>query len=190
MLKDVMKALTLRKPITMTTTALTSGTFAARIARSQRLHALRVAGLATAGWESVDHYVNAGLFKTYGLDVQTTMLPDAAAAAAALSDGVADVALTDILTAVQARARKLSVQFVAVTGGMDYGFVALAPVIDAKGYAMARFARALRENTDASYVDSRDLQALIDRLAAEKLVDKAFPAQELISRVAIMSGVR
>jgi hypothetical protein len=185
-----MKALTLRKPITMTTTALTSGTFAARIARSQRLHVLRVAGLATAGWVSVDHYVKAGLFKTYGLDVQTMMLPDAAAAAAALSDGVADVALTDILTAVQARARKIPVQFIAVTGGMDYGYIAHASVIDANAYPMARFARALREHSDASYVDSRDLQALIDRFATEKLVDEAFPAQELISRVAIMSGTR
>jgi hypothetical protein len=185
-----MKALTLRKPITMTTTALTSGTFAARIARSQRLHVLRVAGLAMDGWASVDHYVEAGLFKTYGLDVQATMLPDAAAVAAALSGGAADVVLTDTLTAVQACARKIPVQFVAVTGGMDYGYVALASVIDAKAYPMARFARALRENTDASYVDSRDLQALIDRFATEKLVDKAFPAQELISRVAIMSGTR
>ena len=174
-----MKALTLRKPLTMTTTALTSGTFAARIARSQRLHVLRVAGLATAGWESVDHYVKAGLFKTYGLDVQTTMLPGAAAAVGALTDGVADVALTDTLSAVQACARKIPVQFLAMTGGMDYGYVALASVIDAKGYPMMRFARALRENTDASYVDSRDLQALIDRFATEKLVDEAFPAQEL-----------
>jgi hypothetical protein len=189
-LKDIMKALTLRKPITMTTTALTSGTFAARIARSQRLHVLRVAGLAMAGWECVDHYVEAGIFKTYGLDVRTTMLPDAAAGIAALSDGVVDVALTDTLTAVQACARKAPVQFVAITGGMDYGYVALAPAIGTKGYPMMRFARALRENTDASYVDSRDLQALIDRFAAEKVLDKAFPAQELISRVATMFGTR
>jgi hypothetical protein len=189
-LKDIMKALTLRKPITMTTTALTTGTFAARIARSQRLHALRVAGFATAGWESLDHYVKAGLFKTYGLDVETTMFSDAAAVVAALSDGVADVALTDTLTAVQACARKIPVQFVAISGGMDYGYLALASVVEAKGYPMTRFARALRENTDASYVDSRDLQALIDRFAAEKLVDEVFPAQELISRVATMSGTR
>jgi hypothetical protein len=190
MLKDVMKALTLRKPITMTTTALTSGTFAARIARSQRLHALHVAALATPGWESVDHYVKTGLFKTSGLDVQTTMLTEAAAAVAAVTESVADVALLDTLTAVQACARNVPVQFVAVSGGLDYGYVALATVIEAKGYAMARFARALRENTDATYVDSRGLQALIDRFATEKLIDKAFPAQQLISRVAMMSGVR
>jgi hypothetical protein len=189
-LKDIMKALTLRKPTTMTTTALTSGTFAARIARSQRLHPLRVAGFATAGWESLDRCVNAGLFKTYGLDVETTLLPNAAAVAAALSDGVADVGLVDILTAVQACARKIPVQFLAMTGAMDYGFVALASVIDAKGYPMMRFARALRENTDAIYVDAGDLQALIDWFAVEKLVDDAFPAQELVGRVAIMSGTR
>jgi hypothetical protein len=185
-----MKALSLRKPITMTTTALTSGTFAARIARSQRLHALRVAGVATAGWESVGHSVEAGLFKTYGLDVQTTLLPGAPAGLAALSDGTADVALVDTLAAIQACARKIPVQFVAITGGMDYAYVALAPVIVAKGYPMARFARALRENTDASYVDVSDLQVLIDRFAAEKLIDSGFPTQELISHVAIMSGTR
>jgi ABC-type amino acid transport substrate-binding protein len=190
MLKDVMKALTLRKPITMTTTALTSGTFAARIARSQRLHVLRVAGAATAGWERIDRDAKAGLFKTFGLDVQTTLLPDAAAAIAALSNGVADVALTDTLTAVQACARNVPVQFVAITGAMDAGYVALAPAIDAKAYAMARFARALRENTAARYVDAGELQALIDRFGAEKLIESAFPAQQLISRVAIMSGVR
>jgi hypothetical protein len=187
-LKDVMKALTLRKPITMTTTALTTGTFAARIARSQRLYALRLAGIATAGWEGVDRLVDAGVFKAYALDVQMTMFPDAEAAVAALSDGIADIAFIDILTVVQAFARKIPVQFVAMTAGLDFGYVALGPVIDAKDYPMKRFARALRDSTDASYVESRDLQAIIDRFAAEKLVDAAFPAQELISRVAIMSG--
>jgi hypothetical protein len=61
------------------------------------------------------------------------MLAGAAAAVGALTDGVADVALTDTLSAVQACARKIPVQFLAMTGGMDYGYVALASVIDAKG---------------------------------------------------------
>jgi ABC-type phosphate/phosphonate transport system substrate-binding protein len=190
MLNDVMKALTIRKPIALTTTSMCSGTFAARIARSQRQHVLRVAGVATAGWENVGQAVNAGLFKAYGVDVQTTILPDAAAAVDALTGGVADVAWTDTLTAVRAGARNIPVQFVAITAGLDAGYVALASAIDANAYAMARFARALRDNSYATYVDPRDLQARIDRFASEQLIDRSFPAQAQISRVAVMSGTR
>jgi hypothetical protein len=189
-LKDAMEALTARKPITLTTTAMCSGTFAARIARSQRLRELRITGSEASGWGRAGHSVEASRLKMYGLDVRATLLPDAEAAIAALSDGLADVAFTDTLTAVRARARKIPVQFVAIIGGMEYGYVALASAIDAKGYAMARLARALRENIDASYVNSRALQALIDRFTAEKLVEKPVAADELISRVAMMSGTK
>jgi hypothetical protein len=190
MLSDVMKALTTRRPIVLTTTSLCSGAFTARIARTQRLHGLRIAGFAMAGWERLQHDVEAGLFRGYGLDVQAMTLPGAAEAAAAISDGIADVAFTNTLTAVRAYAQQIPMQFIAIRDGMDFGYVALPPVIDAKHYAMARFARALRENAYAGYVDSRDLQVVVDKFAAEKLIDKPFSAQEQISRFAVMSGTR
>jgi hypothetical protein len=189
-LKDAMEALTARKPITLTTTAMCSGTFAARIARSQRLRELRITGSESSGWGRPGNYVEASRLKAYGLDVRATISPDAEAAIAALSDGLADVAFTDSLTAVRARARNIPVQFITIIGGMENGYVALASVIDAKGYAMARLARALRENIGANYVDARALQALIDRFAAEKLVERAVTAGDLISSVAIMSGTK
>ncbi len=190
MLNDVMKALTTRKPVSLTTTSLCSGAFTARIARTQRLHVLRIAGFALAGWERLDHDVKAGLFKAYGLDVQTTTLPTAADAAATISDDLADVAFTDTLTAVRAHARKIPLQFLALREGMDFGYVALAQVIDTKHYAMARFTRALRNNAYADYVDARTLQTVIDRFAAAKLIGEPFAAQDQISRFAVLSGTR
>jgi hypothetical protein len=190
MLNDVMQALTTRKPISLTTTSLCSGSFTARIARTQRLHVLRIAGFAMAGWERLDHDVKAGLFRAYGLDVQATTLPDAAAAAAAISDDIADVAFTDSLTAVRAHAQRIPMQFIAIRDGMDFGYVGLAPVIEAKHYAMARFTRALRDKAYAGYVDSHTLQMVVDKFAAEKLIDEPFSVQEQISRFAVMSGTR
>jgi hypothetical protein len=190
MLNDVMKALTTRKPLSLTTTSLCSGTFAARIARTQRLHVLRVAGFVMAGWERLDHDVKAGLFKAYGLDVRATTLPNAAEAAAAISDDIADVAFTDTLTAVRAYAQKIPMQFIAIRDGMDFGYVGLTQVIEAKHYAMARFTRALRENGYAGYVNSSNLQMVVDKFAAEKLIAEPLSVQEQISRFAVLSGTR
>jgi hypothetical protein len=190
MLNDAMKALTSRRPIALTTTALCSGAFTARIAREQRMHVLRVAGFALASWERLDHDIKTGFFKTYGLDVHGTTFADAAEALAAVSDNVADVAFTDTLTAVQAYTREIPLQFLAIRDGMDFGYVGLPQVIDAKHYAMARFTRALRNSGYAHYVDPGDLQIAVDRFAAEKLIDKPFAAQEQISRFAVLSGTR
>jgi hypothetical protein len=190
MLSDVMKALTTRRPLVLTTTSLCSGAFTARIARTQRLHVLRIAGFAMASWERLHHDVEAGLFKAYGLDVQATTLAGAAEAAAAISGEIADVAFTDTLTAVRAYAHQIPLQFIAIRDGMDFGYVGLPQVIDAKHYAMARFTRALRENAFAGYVDSRQLQIVVDNFATEKLIDKPFSAQEQISRFAVMTGTR
>jgi hypothetical protein len=190
MLSDVMKALTTRRPIVLTTTSLCSGAFTARIARTQRLHELRITGFAMAGWERLDHDVKAGLFKAYGLDVQATTVQDAREAAAAISADLADVAFMDTLTAVRAHAEHIPVQFVAIRDGMDFGYVALSQVLEAKHYAMARFTRALREHAYASYVDPHDLQIVVDTFAAEKLIEGPFSAQEQISRFAVISGTR
>ncbi len=185
-----MKALTTRKPISLTTTSMCSGPFAARIARSQRLRELRVAAVPGGTWERAAAAVDAGLFKTYGLDVRTTIVADGAAALAALSGGAADVAFADTVTAIRAHADHPSLQFVAIGAGTDEAYVALAAAIDAKRYAMSRFARALRANAFAGYADERELQALLDRLAAEKTIGATIPAHDLISRVAEMSGTR
>jgi hypothetical protein len=190
MLNDVMKALTTRRPIVLTTTSLCSGAFTARIARTQRLHALRIAGFAMAGWERLDLDIKAGLFRNYGLDVQATTLSNAAEAVAAISDGVADVAFTDTLTAARASAQQIPMQFIAIREGMDFSYVALEQVIDARHYAMARFTRALRDKAYADYVDERQLQMAVDRFAAEQLIDKPFSVQKQISGVAVMSGTR
>jgi hypothetical protein len=48
----------------------------------------------------------------------------------------------------------------------------------------------LRESGAASYVEVGDLQSLIDRFASEQLIGEGFPAQDQISRVAVMSGTR
>jgi ABC-type phosphate/phosphonate transport system substrate-binding protein len=189
-LNEAMKALTVRKPIMLTTTSMCSGPFAARVAREQRLHALRVAGWSSDAWTRLLGDVESGLLKTYGLDVQTTTLPDAASAIAAVADGSADVAFTDTLTALRTFAHNAALQFVAVSPGMDDGYVALAPVIAARSYPMTRFARALRKHAAAAYVDARDLQALVDRLVAERAIDAPFAAEAHVSRVAVMSGTR
>jgi hypothetical protein len=55
---------------------------------------------------------------------------------------------------------------------------------------MTRFARALRKHAAAAYVDAHDLQALVDRLAAERAIDATFTAEEHVSRVAVLSGTR
>jgi hypothetical protein len=189
-LHDVMKALTTRKPIAMTTTSLCSGAFAARIARTQRLHILRIAVNATPVWERIGKRVNAGLFKSYGVDVQTTIVANAAAALTAVREDAADLAFVDTAMVIRECAAGADLQFVALIGEADDAFVALAPAIDARAYAMARFARALREHQFADYVDARDLQARFDRAAAEESIDRPFPAAAHISRVAMLSGTR
>lgn len=190
LLNNAMRALTTRKPIALTTTSLCSGAFTARIARSQRLRELRVAGCTIGDWARVERDAQTGVFKRCGLDVQTATLPTAAAAVAALSDRLADVAYIDALSAVQACARTNSLQFIAMSSRMTYAYVAIAPVIDAKGYSLARFARALRDTADAVYVESRDLQALVDGFAAEALTDAVFSANDHISSIAVLSGTR
>ncbi len=190
MLNDAMRALTTRRPIVLTTTSLCSGAFTARIAREQRLHVLRIAGFPMAGWEKLSCDIQAGRFREYGLDVQAATLSGAAEAVAAISEDTADVAFTDTLTAARAYAQRLPLQFVAMRDGMDFGYVGLPHVLEAKHYAIARFTRALRDNAYAGYVDRGDLQATVDRFAREKLIDSVPSAQELISRFAVISGTR
>lgn len=296
---------------------------------AQTLQTLRVVGIPIDGWKSVYYGVKSGLFKRFGLDIQTTLSPSGAAAAAALSGGAADIAYTNTLTAVQAHTHNIPMQFVAtgnfllpgksptlmlvskdspiktghdmngktlgsgslrdinsiasfawidktggdsstvkvievpsstgaaalethrvdavtlnepaaslalatgnvrvlaqpydaISGGMAAGLVALTPAIEAKADAMTRFAKAMHEAsawtnahqaetiplvaeytnidpeviakgarfTDADYLETRYLQPLIDIFAKYKVIDKTFPAQEMIASVAVKAPGR
>jgi len=293
-------------------------------APAQTLATVRVVGPPNDGYKAVYYGVKSGIFKKYGLDVQTTIVPSGAAAAAALSGGSADVAYTNILTLIQAhthaipmvfvapgnvllkgksptltlvapdspiktgrdmngkilgsaslrdinaaatldwidknggdsstvkvvevptsagasfleshradavtlnepgaslaiaagKARVLAQPFDAVGAGMTAGFAAMEPYVLANRDVMVRFVKAMREAsaytnthlaetvplvagysgidpdviakgarfTDADFLEPRLLQPLIDMCAKYGLIDKAFPAQDVISVVAV-----
>jgi NitT/TauT family transport system substrate-binding protein len=295
-----------------------------RTVRAQDIQTLRVVGQANDGFKSVYYGVKSGLFKKYGLDVQTTMSASGAAAAAALIGGAADIAYTNILTVVQAHAHNVPMVFVAtgnfllsgksptlmlvrkdspiktgrdmngktlgsaslrdinaaasfawidkaggdsstvrvvevpasagaafleqnradavtlnepaaslalatgavrvlaqpydaIIGGLAAGLVAMMPYIEANCDVMTRFAKAMHEAsmwtnthqaetipmvagysgidpeiiakgarfTDADYVEPRYIQPLITLFAKYGLIDKTFPAQDIISSVAL-----
>jgi NitT/TauT family transport system substrate-binding protein len=295
-----------------------------RAAIGQSLQTLRVVGQANDGFKGVYYGVRSGLFKKYGLDVQTIMSASGAVAATALSGGTADIAYTNILTVVQAHAHNIPMAFVAtgnfllpgksptltlvlkdspiksgrdmngktlgsgslrdinaaatfawvdktggdsstirvvevpasagaafleqhrvdavtlnepsaslalangtvrvlaqpydaISGGMAAGLAALTPYVDANRDVMVRFAKAMHEAsmwtnahqsdtvqmvadytgidpeviakgarfTDADYVEPRYIQPLIALFAKYGLIDKVFPAQDIISSVAL-----
>jgi NitT/TauT family transport system substrate-binding protein len=77
------------------------------------LPVVRVVGPPNDGFKAVFYAVKSGIFKKYGLDVQTSIVASGAAAAAALSGGAADVAYTNILTLMQAHTHNVPMVFVA-----------------------------------------------------------------------------
>jgi NitT/TauT family transport system substrate-binding protein len=77
------------------------------------LTVVRAVGPPNDGFKAVFYGVKSGIFKKYGLDVQTSIVASGAAAAAALSGGAADVAYTNILTLVQAWTHNVPMVFVA-----------------------------------------------------------------------------
>ena len=82
-------------------------------ATGQTLPVVRVVGPANDGYKAVFYGVRSGIFKKYGIDVQTTIVASGAAAAAALGGGSADVAYTNILTLIQAHSHNVPMVFVA-----------------------------------------------------------------------------
>ncbi len=85
-----------------------------RVAQSQSaLTVVRAVGPPNDGFKAVYYAQKAGIFKKYGLDVQTSIVASGAAAAAALSGGAADIAYTNILTLVQAHTHNVPMTFVA-----------------------------------------------------------------------------
>jgi NitT/TauT family transport system substrate-binding protein len=87
--------------------------FALHAAFAQSPATVRVVGPPNDGYKAVYYAVKAGIFKKYGLDVQTSIVASGAAAAAALSGGGADVAYTNILTLIQAHTHNVPMVFVA-----------------------------------------------------------------------------
>jgi NitT/TauT family transport system substrate-binding protein len=288
------------------------------------LPVVRVVGPPNDGYKAVYYAVKAGIFKKYGLDVQTSIVTSGAAAAAAISGGGADVAYTNILTLIQAhthnvpmvfvaagnlqvpgtsqtktivaadstiksgkdligktlgsaslrdinaaatlawidktggdsktvkvvevpasagaafleehradaitlnepavsqavatgKARVLAQPYDAVGAGMTAGFAAMAPYVTANRDVMERFAKAMHESSlytnahpadtvdlvaqysgvapdvvaksvrfnDAEYLEPRYLQPMIELCARYNLIDRSFPAQDVISPVAV-----
>jgi NitT/TauT family transport system substrate-binding protein len=94
-----------------------------RVARAQSATTpatLRVVGPPNDGFKSIFWGVSSGIYKKYGLDVEITIVPSGAAAAAALGGGSAEVAYTNILTLVQAHDHGIPMVFIA-TGNILRG---------------------------------------------------------------------
>ena len=84
-----------------------------RFAGAQTMPVVRVVGPPNDGFKAIFWGVSGGYYKKYGLDVQITIVPSGAAAAAALGGGSADVAYTNILTLVQAHDHAIPMVFIA-----------------------------------------------------------------------------
>lgn len=74
---------------------------------------IRVIGPPNDGFKAVHYARRAGIFRTYGLNVEITIINSGAAAAAALIGGSADVAYTNITTTITAHNKSLPIQILA-----------------------------------------------------------------------------
>lgn len=81
--------------------------------RAQALDKLRVVGPPNDGFKAVYYGVESGLFRRSGVNVETTLVPSGAAAAAAVTGGSAEVCYTNTLTLVQAHTHDVPMQYVA-----------------------------------------------------------------------------
>lgn len=121
---------------------------AALPATAQNLPVVRVIGPANDGYTAVYYGVKAGIFRKYGLDVQPTQVANGAAAAAALSGGAADVAFTNTLVVIQARAHNVPMQYLT-PGGYTSAQTNLSRVLVLKDSPLTQ-ARDLNGKTMAS----------------------------------------
>jgi NitT/TauT family transport system substrate-binding protein len=94
-------------------TAAAAATAAARPASAQTSLRLTVCGPANDGFKACIYGVRSGLFTKSGLNVDATFVASGAAAAAALIGGSADVAYTNVVSAISARAKNIPVQIIA-----------------------------------------------------------------------------
>ena len=109
------------------------------------LTVIRAVGPPNDGFKAVFYGVKSGIFKKYGLDVQTSIVASGAAAAAALSGGAADIAYTNILTLVQAHTHNVPMTFISpgnlqVTGKSQTDILVLSdsPIKSGQGLSSAR----------------------------------------------------
>jgi NitT/TauT family transport system substrate-binding protein len=110
-------------------------------ATGQNLAVVRVIGPGNDGYTSVFYAVKAGIFRKYGLDVQTSLVGNGAAALAALSGGAADVAFTNTAVLIAARAHNIPIQYLS-PGGLTTAKNGLSKVLVLK---------------DAQFTEARDL---------------------------------
>src|SRR5580700_8983350 len=128
---------------------LALGLFAlAAPAGGQSLPVIRVIGPANDGFTSVFYGIKSGIFRKYGLDVQTQLVPNGAAAAAALSGGGAEVAFTNTLIVIQAHAHNIPIQYLT-PGGYTNATNSISKVLVLKDSPIAN-ARDLAGKTFAS----------------------------------------
>jgi NitT/TauT family transport system substrate-binding protein len=114
----------------------------------QPLATVRVIGPPNDGFTSVFYGVKSGIFRKYGLDVQTLLVTNGAAAAAALSGGGAEVAFTNTAIVIQARAHGIPIQYLT-PGGYTTATNSLSKVLVLKDSPIAS-ARDLTGKTFAS----------------------------------------
>ena len=114
----------------------------------QSLPVVRVIGPPNDGFTGVFYGVKAGIFRKYGLDVQTLLVPNGSAAAAALSGGGAEVAFTNTAIVIQARAHNIPIQYLT-PGGYTTAKNSLSRVLVLKDSPM-KTARDLNGKTFAS----------------------------------------
>lgn len=81
---------------------------------TQELPTIRVAGPAQEGFKTVYYGVQASIFRKYGLNVEIVPVTSGAAALAALAGGSIEVALTSMVPFLQAYARGLPFEIVAL----------------------------------------------------------------------------
>jgi ABC-type nitrate/sulfonate/bicarbonate transport system substrate-binding protein len=114
----------------------------------QTLVTVRVVGPGNDGYTPVFYGVKAGIFRKYGLDVQTSMIANGAAAAAALSGGSADIAFTNTAVVIAAHAHNIPLQYLA-PGGLTTPKGGLSKALVLKDSPLAN-ARDLNGKTIAS----------------------------------------
>ncbi len=92
-----------RRDALVTAASVAGAALLPRVARAQTaMPVVRAVGPPNDGFKAIFWGVSSGIYKKYGLDVQVSIVPSGAAAAAALGGGSAEVAYTNTLTLVQA----------------------------------------------------------------------------------------
>jgi NitT/TauT family transport system substrate-binding protein len=84
-----------------------------RSGSAQTVPSLRVIGPPNDGYKAVFYRVRSGIFRKYGVTVESTLINSGAAAAAALIGGTAEIAYTNITTLITAHNKNIPMQILA-----------------------------------------------------------------------------